>query len=178
MLLPGIDFHGIAFVDEEGNHEFVTVVDFSRFENVGGSGIAAGTGFSFGDDFFNESGESDVDDLAIEEEPLAKRFFDEEVCAFAESFSGNVCFFISFSIAEYIVVAILIRIVHFPFFQVGFFHFINGAESTVHGAAGDEVFQFAAVESSTFTGFAEFKFCNGIGFAVDFDFKTFFQVCS
>ena len=74
----GIDFHNIAFVDEKRNLNFITVVDFRRFGNVGG-GIAAHARFGFHDLFFNESRQSDINGFAVEEDEVAEAFFDQEL---------------------------------------------------------------------------------------------------
>ena len=65
---------------------------------------------------------------------------------------------------------------HFALFEVGLADFVDGAEGAVHAGAGHEVFETAAIESRSFSGFAEVKVRDDPRLTVDFDFQSFFQI--
>ena len=67
----GIDFDDIALIDEDRNLDFKTVVDFRGFGDVGG-GVAADSGFSFDDLFFDEGRQGDVDRFTVEKDEVAE----------------------------------------------------------------------------------------------------------
>jgi hypothetical protein len=67
----GIHFHKVALIDEEGNHKFITVIQFSGFLHVGAGGIASGTGFSFRDGAGDEGGQRNINGFTIEEQDIA-----------------------------------------------------------------------------------------------------------
>ena len=171
----GIDFYQVALIDEEGDLNFITVIDFSRFGNVGCS-IAANSGFGFDDFFFDKGRESDFDGFAVEEDEFAGGFFDEEVDIIAEELGRNLHFFIGIGIAENVIVTVVVGVEKFTLFQVGFFDFIGGTVSFFHTCAGNEVFHFAAVECCAFAGFAEVKFGDDPRLTVDLDFQSFSQI--
>ena len=103
----GIDFDDVALIDEKGNLNFITVVDFCRFGDDGG-GIAADTGFSFNDLFLDEGRQSDVDGFTVEEDEVAETFFDEEIGFVAENFRSKSHFFVGHRIAENVVVTVVV----------------------------------------------------------------------
>ena len=94
----------------------------------------------------------------------------------AQHFAAYTHFFVGFSIAENIHIAFGIGVVHFPFFQIGLFDFIGGAVGLFHTGTVDHVLHLAAVESSTFAGFAEFKFSDCPRGTVDLDLQTLLEV--
>ena len=126
-----IDFYQVALIDEQRNLDFITVVDFCGFGNVSCS-IAADSGFSFNDFFFDESRQNDFDGLTVEKGEFAGCFFDEEVNVVTEELGRDLHFFVGIGIAENIIVTVIVGIEKFTFFQIGFFDFIGGAIGFFH----------------------------------------------
>ena len=108
----------------------------------------------------------------VVEEDFAFEVFEEEVAVVADDVFEEFDLFEGLIVHEDVFVAFLIGEVEGFGFDVGAVNFVHGAEGSVHGVAGEHVFEAAFVHGLAFAGFDELEFGYFVGDAIYFNFQA------